>query len=299
MSVTTGGARRPLSYEAMRWLLLLAGLLVLAVVTLVTWARRVEPAEVLAVVLYVPIFVAFVFFGLAGGLVSAALASVVYLLARRSAIDAVGFATYSSLVFSRTAAFFVFGGVGGWAVDTLKRSIVKLDLYDDVDDATGMGNARALLHDVDLEESRARRYQSVFSAVVVTVPSRALGALSRRRRRAALRDLGAVVRDAARASDRPSHVSDGDVERFAVVLPETGADGAHVFAGRFAQLLYRFLTGRGAPLERDDVAIQVLTLPGQEAQLGDLRRVFADALQRQHPEGARREAHGPPASTSS
>lgn len=288
-----GGGRRPLGYEATRWLLLVAGLLVLGVVVLVTWARRVEPAEVLAVVLYVPIFVAFVFFGLPGGLVGAALASVAYLLARRGAIDAVGFADYASLVFSRTAAFFVFGGVGGWAVDTLKRSIVKLDLYDDVDDATGLGNARALLHATDVEEARTRRYRSVFSAVLVSIPARTLAPLGRRRRHAAFRDLGAVVREAVRPSDRACHVVDGDAELFAVVLPETGADGARVFAGRFGQLAHRLLTERGAAIERDDVAIRILTLPGQEAELGELRRLFAGVLQREHPEALPTPAESP------
>lgn len=282
-----GGGRRPLGYEATRWLLLVAGLLVLALVVLVTWARRIEPAEVLAVVLYVPIFVAFVFFGLAGGLVAAAAASVAYVLARWSAIEALGFADYASLVLSRTAAFFVFGAVGGWAVDTLKRSIVKLDLYDDVDDATGLGNARALLQATQVEEARSLRYEGVFSVVLLSVPSATLSSLNRRRQRAALRDLGAVIREAVRASDRATHTVDGERDHFGAVLPETGSSGARVFAGRFAQLVHGFLAGRGVALTPDQVAIRILTLPGEEAQLAELRRMCAAAMEREYPEAVR------------
>ncbi len=277
-------ARKPLSYEATRRLLLAAGLLVLGVVVLVTWARRVEPAEVLAVVMFVPIFIAFVFGGLTGGLVSAAIASVVYVLARRSAIDAVGFATFASLILSRTAAFFTFGAVGGWAVSTLRHSIVKLDLYDDVDDATGLGNARFLVEELDLEAARAQRYESVFSVAVVTVPGAALASLSRRHRRSVLGETGALIRANVRAVDRPVHGVDGDDHLFAVVLPETAADGARVFTDRFAQALFDVLAERGVHLAVADLAARFVTVPGNEDGLAALREAFAAIDAREHPE---------------
>jgi hypothetical protein len=63
---------------------------VLAVVALVTYARRVDPVEVVATILFMPIFVAFVFKGVAGGLVTAVAAIAAYGALRSPAIDAVG-----------------------------------------------------------------------------------------------------------------------------------------------------------------------------------------------------------------
>ena len=92
---------------------------------------------------------------------------------RRPAIEAIGAGRYTALIFSRAIAFFAFGAIGGLANQQLKGSLTKLDLYDQIDDDTGLFNARYFLQDTDLEVSRSRRYQTIFSVTVVDVPSEA------------------------------------------------------------------------------------------------------------------------------
>src|SRR4051794_30678948 len=99
-----GGLTR-MSYDRARQLLLVAGLTVLLVVALLLYLQRVETAEVFATLLFIPIFIGFVFWDVPGGLAAAALATVAYILMRRSAVDAVGLSHFLGLFVSRAIGF--------------------------------------------------------------------------------------------------------------------------------------------------------------------------------------------------
>src|SRR5205807_96489 len=146
----------------------------LGLTAVVTYVRRVETAEVAAILFFMPIFVAFVFWDWIGGLVVAAGAIAGYIALREPAIHALGSGKFIGLIFSRSIAFLAFGAIGGLANQQLEASLTKLDLYDQVDDDTGLYNARFFLQDTDLEVSRSRRYQTIFSVTVVDVPSEAI-----------------------------------------------------------------------------------------------------------------------------
>src|SRR5438270_302451 len=186
-AAATSRPPRGLSYNQVRALMLVGGLLLLGITAAVNYVRRVETAEVVAILLFIPIFVAFVFWDWKGGLIAAALATVGYIALRYPAIEAIGAGRFTGLIFSRSVAFFAFGAIGGLANQQLRGSLTKLDLYDQIDDATGLFNARYFLQDTDLEMSRARRYQTIFSIAVVDVPAAGLDGMGWRKRRNALR----------------------------------------------------------------------------------------------------------------
>lgn len=271
-----------LGYAAARRLLVLTGLLVLAVVVLVMYVRRVDGIEVAATLLFVPIFLAFVFRGVIGGIVAAVAAIGVYAALRYPAIDAVGISEFIGLIVSRAAAYLIFGAVGGWSMQTLESSLVKLELYDEVDDETGLYNARHLLHQTDLEMARARRYQTLFSVVVLDLPAAPFTALRGRERRSVLRELGRLLGEGVRNVDHVVHVRHGDVHRLAVVLPETAHEGAEVFRGRFDERVRGYLDGRGVPIDGDQVPARALTFPGDDEALEALRAEFARIDADQH-----------------
>ena len=232
-AASAASARPPrgLSYNQVRVLMLIGGLILLGLTAGVNYVRRVETAEVAAILFFIPIFLAFVFWDWRGGLLAAVGAIAGYVALRYGAIHAVGAGRFNSLIFSRSIAFLAFGAIGGLANEQLKGSLTKLDLYDQIDDATGLFNARYFLQDTDLEMSRARRYQTIFSVTVVDVPATALDSLSRRRRRALLRQLGRLLADSVRTVDRAVHAQDGGRHRVVVVLPETaGRQGMQGFA---------------------------------------------------------------------
>ena len=275
---------RGLSYNQVRLLMLLGGLALLVITAAVNYVRRVETAEVAAILFFIPIFVAFVFWDWKGGLIAAALATIGYILLRLPAIHAIGAGRYTGLIFSRAIAFFAFGAIGGLANQQLRASLTKLDLYDQIDDETGLFNARYFLQDTDLEMSRARRYQTLFSVSSIDFPGSALDDLGWRRRRNALGQLGQLLAESVRTVDRAVHAHDGERHRIVVVLPETASEGAQIFTERLATRVAAFLAQRGATISETAISRETITFPGDEAALQRLREDFAEIERREHPE---------------
>jgi GGDEF domain-containing protein len=288
---------RHITYAQARRLLLAAGLGVLALVAAVMYVRRIETVEVAATLFFIPIFIAAVFWRVPGGVVAGALAAGGYAALRFPAIDAVGAGRFTNLLISRSIAFLVFGAIGGWANGQLETSLEKLELYDQIDDETGLYNARFFVQDTDLEMSRAQRYQTLFSVALVDFPGTALASLSRRQRFRALRDLGRLLRASIRTVDRAVHADDGTRHRLAVVLPETGPEGAKIFLGRLVERIAEYLD-KLADVHRFDVGRTAVTFPGDDEVLKQLREQFAAIDRTEHPEpagpgGERRGAGGP------
>jgi GGDEF domain-containing protein len=271
-----------LGYVKARRLLVGTGLAVLAIVAVVMYARRVDGIEVAATLLFVPIFVAFVFRGVVGGVVAAVAAIGIYAALRYPAIDAVGIGEFTGLIISRAAAYLIFGSIGGWSMQVLEGSLIKLELYDEVDDETGLFNPRHLLHQLDLESARARRYQTLFSVVLMELPAAPFAALKARERRSVLRDLGRLLGEGVRNVDHVVHARDGDVHRFAIVLPETAHEGAEIFRGRFDQRVRGYLGDRGVAIDVDQLPARALTIPGDDDAIAVVQADFARLDAAQH-----------------
>ena len=273
-----------MSYASTRRLVLAGGLAVLLLIAAVMFVRRVDTVEVVAVLLFIPVFVAFTFGHLVGGAVAGALATVVYAVLRAPAMDAVGGGRFLGILLGRGVGYLAFGILGGWATQQLERSLEKLDVYDQVDDDTGLFNARFLVQQTDLEMSRAARYQTFFSVCMVEVPAGPIEALPRRKRATVLRELGTQLGEAVRSVDRAVHARDGSVHRLAVICPETGAEGAQVFGARLAERIATFLRGRGVALPEGDLVWVACTSPGDDDRLATLREQFAAIDRFEHPE---------------
>jgi GGDEF domain-containing protein len=271
-----------LGYVKARRLLAATGLAVLAVVAAVMYARRVDGVEVAATLLFVPIFLVFVFRGVVGGVIAALAAIAIYAGLRADAIDAIGAGEFTGLIFSRAAAYLIFGAVGGWSMQVLEGSLTKLELYDEVDDETGLFNARHLLHQADLETARAKRYQTLFSIVVLDLPAGPFNALKGRERRSVLRELGRLLRESVRNVDHVVHARDGDRHRIAVVLPETAHEGAEVFRARFDDRVRAHLAERGVVIDPNEVPATALTFPGDDEALASVRADFERIDATQH-----------------
>lgn len=283
--MTTVGERfRALGYTRARQLVLAAGLVVLLLTAALMFARRVEGAEVGGTLLFIPVFVAFIFWNVGGGVVAAVAAALAYAALRYPAIEAVGADRFIGLIASRGLAYLGFGLVGGWANQQLAGSLTKLELYDQIDDATGLYNARFLVEGTDLEVARSQRYQTIFSVAILDIPSTVFHSLDRRRANRLLRDLGGLLNESIRAVDRAVHAFDGHSHRITVILPETAAEGARIFSARLADRVAGYLAERGAGRARELVTERSVTVPGDEGALQALREDFAAIARREHPE---------------
>ena len=261
-----------LGYTGARRLLVVVGSLVLAVLAVLMIGRGVERAEVLAVLLFVPVFWALVAFDIVGGLLGAVVATAVYVLLRRSAIDAVGSGQFLGVIVSHGVGFLVFGLLGGVANGALRQSFGKLDDLDTIDDSTGLNNARFFLESTALEIARATRYKTTFSVATLDIPAAPVNGLGRPKRAALLVELGKMLLGGARTVDRIVIAHDDSVYRVAAILPETGAAGAAVFAGRLVDRVGAFLLGHGVVIAPD--AVSTATFPGDEAVVERIRREF-------------------------
>ena len=286
------GTVRRIGYRGARRLLLAAGVAVLLITVAVMYVRRVETVEVMATVLFLPVFVALVFWNVRGGVIVGVLAAAAYAALRYPAIDAVGADRFLGLIASRAVAYIAFGALGGWASRQLETSLEKLELYDQIDDVTGLFNARFFVQDLDLEISRSKRYQTIFSVSVVDVPASAFEPLDGRQQKRAHRELGRILRDSVRTVDRAVHAQDENRHRFAVVLPETGPEGVRVFTDRFVQRVSEFLSQRGAKVSPDNVSSVAATFPEDEAPIQSLRTEFSAIDRLDHPEAAESGAPG-------
>lgn len=267
-----------LNYERTRWLLLLAGLVILGAIAAIMFARRVDPVEVAATILFLPVFMSFLMFGLRGGLIAGILASLAYLYLRYPAIDAVGADRFAGLLVTRTVGYLSFGAAGGWASSVLKTSITKLDLYDHIDSETGLYNSRYLIETIDLEKSRAVRYEKIFS--VVTIEQR-LDATGKSRVRL-IKEIAASIRSGARTVDQVIHATDDGVDLFSVVLPETGPEGSAIFATKLTQQL----DASPFAIEPGGWVTTTVTFPDDESGVEELVSRFRSIVKADFPETA-------------
>ncbi len=255
-----------LTYRRARGLVLAVGLILLGLVAITMLLRGIDPVEVTATLMFAPLLAGFLFYGLRAGLALGLVASTIYLAMRWPAIRIVGFPAVAGLVFSRVVGFLAFGLAGGWAADRVKRGLDKLDLYDEIDDESGLGNARSFLSAVDLETSRAQRYEKFFAVVIARFSDAPWASERPRRRRAAMRAFGSHLSAGARATDHLAHGRTGTKHVVAAVLPETSAGGVRTFADNLSDAI-KSVTG-SVP------EIATAVYPGDEDRLADMVEAF-------------------------
>jgi len=263
----------PLGYKRTRLLLSAAGMALLLVLVLIMALRGVDRIEIIAALLYVPVFVSFMVWGLVGGLVAGIAAAVVYVAMRSGAADIIGMERFIGLVAFRAAAYVAFGAIGGWASSQLESPLRKLEQHDMIDDATGLQNARFFLRETDLEKARADRYGTAFSVVALEIGG------SGSTRAPDMRAIAATLDKRIRTVDRAVHADDGNTHLFAVILPETPAAGAEVVTDNLAAAVEQVAARDAGAVQR-----QRLTYPEDAERLHDLRERFLRVERMEHPE---------------
>lgn len=266
--------RRP-TFLQVKLLLLLLGVGLAVGQTVLAWERGAAPTQVLAPALYIPVFAGAVLFGLLGGVVAAAGASLVYVLVLVDEVAAIGVRIFVGLLLTRVATFFFYGVLVALGTRFIESRLRKLELYDQIDDVTELYNGAFFLEDSDLEMNRSNRYQSIFSVAELRMDRELFAGSGNRRYKRALRDLGRMLRRAVRGVDRPARVDDGVSDRFLVILPETGREGSEVIAGRLEAATRSFLQERRFSPD-GNVSWRAMTFPEDQATIESLRREVAE-----------------------
>lgn len=229
-----GGARR-ISFDTAQRVVLVSGIVILLGLAALLYFTRVDPIEVWAVLFYLPVFLGFMLWGLVGGAAAGVAAAAAYVAIRYPSLNAIQGRDVLSLLLARALGYVAFGAIGGWASAELGGSIRKLNRVDTVDDDTGLLNARQFVVELERQIERAQRYGTTFSVAVSEFDLASATSASRRMVRGQLARLGEVVSRTVRQVDAAAHSSDGTLQRFGVLLPDTAEDGAAVFADRLSR----------------------------------------------------------------
>lgn len=262
------------TYLQARVLLLLLGAGLALGQTVVAWERGAAPTEVLAPALSILVFVGAIFWYIAGGLVGAALASLLYGALLADQAESVGLRVFAGLLVSRVAQYVFYAIVLAAGTRFIETRLHKLELYDQIDDDTELYNASFFLQDSDLETSRSNRYRTIFSVSELTIERVAFAGHKRRRYIKVLRDVAGRIQQAGRTVDRPVRVDETSRDRFLIILPETGREGAQIFTGRLEVQIRDFLAERDCAVD-GNVASRAFTYPDDQATLAEVREEVA------------------------
>jgi diguanylate cyclase (GGDEF)-like protein len=173
------------------------------------------------------------------------------------------------------------GRVAAQALDALPRSVRNGKPPAATDDAlTGCASPTAFDRRLEEEYERARRYSLSFSLVLLDID--ALGGLNEQLgREAGDRLLQEVAGNLRRGLRLPDFVSRYGGDEFAVVLPETGPDGAKRSVSRMRERLGEIALATDAPAGRPSFSIGIASYPHPAVtQADDLFALVEAALQR-------------------
>lgn len=270
-----------MTYRQARWVVLLLGAALIVGVTLTALFLGADLVEVAAIALLLPVIIVAAFTGPTGGALAGLIMSIVYVVVRVTTLpDSVEVGSFVASMATRVAIYLIIGVVGGAAMRQLESSLRKLELYDEIDDETGVGNARAVLSITDRERARAQRYGSVFSIGIVEIDHEVFEHVKRKQATRAFRDFLQDVDHAARTSDAVARVQQGAVEQVLLVLPETGRTGAEIAVSRLRDRARDDLGSVGMPTENGFVRSRTLTFPGDDAALDELQLSLVQAMER-------------------
>ena len=262
------------TYRQSRTLVLVVGCGVLLATAGVLLLRAQDPTEVIAVVLFLPVFVAAVLGGVRWGLAVAVLAGVGYIGLRLPDVQQFGWSLLGGRILAQFVGYLVFGALGGWAAGVVGAGITKLDRFDVTDDDSELLNARGVHQQLGQEIARAERYDSDFAVVTVSFDMSG-------DRRAARQRMGAVVRESVRTVDDIGRVTLDGRDVLIAVLPETPPQGAEVVGRKIAERLETDAPGV-------DAEVRWLAHPEDDAEIAILQTQLDEAVRRDHPEASTR-----------
>jgi two-component system cell cycle response regulator len=160
--------------------------------------------------------------------------------------------------------------------ETVVSDKERLEWLAATDALTGCLNRRALLEAVEREVDRARRYNLVLALLMVDLDhfKRINDTLGHLVGDTVLRQLGELLRRDARSVDAVARYGG---EEFVILLPETAAHGAMIFADRMRQRIANFTFGDPNRPVRITVSVGVACFPDPAVDSPESFIALADA----------------------
>jgi GGDEF domain-containing protein len=267
------------SYSVFERLTLAVG--VVAVGATVVSGLRAEPVweELAAQALLLIVLVGAVHWGRNGGFVTAAGASLIYVIMRIPLLVEQGLEGAAlELVLIRMLTFGVVGVLGGELCTRVKYIFASMEDANSLDPETRVFNERFVGRRLLKCLGEHLRYGTEVSVVILTLDPGLYLPLRRGKQRQVLRSVATHVRNDIRLVDDLGRLNDS---RFLMVLPHTPRSGGEVAAERTRRAVRDLLGARD-----DSVAVRVLGTPEDTEAIAE----FVQSLDVRDPEPVGRDA---------
>ncbi|GAB4273989.1 MAG: hypothetical protein Kow0056_01680 [Coriobacteriia bacterium] len=219
-----------MKYRTFERLVLTVGGLAIAGTVAAGFARATGYEEIVGQALLLVVLVGAVHWGRNGGYATAVIAALGYILLRVPLLMDQGLTpTVTTLLVTRTLAFAIVGILGGELCTRMKYIFAAMDEANTLDMVTHVFNERFAACRLKKLLGEFDRYGNDFSVILMTIDPAIYASLNKARMRRLLRDVASHIRSDIRIVDDVARLNDN---RFIIILPQTGRDGAGVVSDR-------------------------------------------------------------------
>jgi len=214
--------------------------------------------------LLIPVLIAAVHYGRRAGLLTALLASAIFIMLKipvLSAPEGLG-ASEAWMIAFTFAAYGLVGIVGGDLCGRVKYFFGRLDNSSTIDDWSHVFNQHKAAELLQYARERFSRYGESFSVIVITQSPALVSGLSPKRQRTLVREIAGHLRGDLRMVDEVARLDDG---RFLVILPRASLEDGLAVAGRLTEAVRQMMD-----TDQDGVSSRCFSAAEDALELGSL-----------------------------
>ena len=259
-----------MTYANFERLVISVGALAIGATTLLSLLNQPLWEEVVAQLLLLAVLIGAVHWGRRGGFIAALIASGIYVIMRIPMLVADGLTEdLIVLMLIRTLTYGLVGILGGELCGRIKYVFAELEDSNGIDPLTKVYNVRQVARLIDSATAQYARYGTTFSVIVLNLDPALLSPLRKSRQRSMLRAIANHIRNDIRLVDELGRVGEST---FAMLLPQTGGEGAAIAAERVRGGVRDLLGARD-----ESVCTDVLAAPEDIEGLNELQSSFETA----------------------
>lgn len=257
-----------MTFNDFRRLVLLFGAAIIITTALMVLISYRNPEDAAGQILFSVILLGAAFYGRQGGLVSAIVASVLYLVVLVPVMFSRGVVGSLPTLGFHGLIYFLSGYIGGEIFMRVKYLLASLEGNDLIDHESRLYRQAHFRHLIRKKMEEYERYESVFALINIVVDNKTLADLPEERRIKTLRQLGGAIKGDIRLTDDAGRLNENTIS---ALLPHTPAAGAVTCAKRLYMKATRVLGGE------DHLVYEVLAYPDSRDKIEKLVGKPSDA----------------------
>ncbi|MDP3014085.1 MAG: diguanylate cyclase [Candidatus Subteraquimicrobiales bacterium] len=228
-----------MKYKTFEKLILIFGIgAILATIVISLASGKIFPEELFAQILLIPVLFSAVHYGRSGGLITAIIASIVYVFLRVPVLFKFP-PSAIHLISARVLVYLLIGFGGGEICSHIKYFFLKLEDQSSIDAETSLYNAKHFTELIKNYANQFERYEAPFSILIIDLNPEVFSELNQQQQQKSLHAVGRILKTSVRAVDEVGRTKD---IQFGLLLPHTEKNGAETASRRLNEILNNYLT---------------------------------------------------------